>query len=114
MNAKKASRQASIRKLNGSIRNLASSMHGSNRSLCSCSSASTSSSADSCSSFIHPSFVVSRNRNRDQAMKLPGRSSKPSECADIIQTALDLVDSTNDEQESKEERSAPRKVALSA
>lgn len=116
MNAKKASRQASIRKLNSSIRNLASSLHGSSRSLCSFSSASTSSnsSTESCSSFIHPSLVVSRNRDRDQAMKLPGRPSKPSECAEIIQTALELVDCTNDGQETEDERSATGNIAKSA
>ena len=117
-NAKKASRQASIRKLNYSIRNLASSMHsnGSNRSLCSCSSASTSSSADSssCSSLIHPSLAMSRSRDRDRAMKLPGRPSRATECAEIIQSALELVDSANEEDQSKEERTTTRPVALSA
>lgn len=118
MNAKKASRQASVRKLNCSIRSLASSLHSnSSHSHLSCSSVSSSSSTESFSSSIHPSLVLCRNRNRDQALKLPGRGGPPTacECAELIQSALDLVDSAHDKADSDDETSrSPREMAMSA
>lgn len=116
MNAKKACRQASIRNLSN-IRIMESSMH--NRSSSgSLGSYSSSSTAESCPAAIHPSRIISRNdRNRDQAMQLPGRSSRASECVELIQTALDLVSdsTTRDEQESRDNRSNKTgQAALSA
>ncbi|CAB9519456.1 expressed unknown protein [Seminavis robusta] len=96
MNAKKASRQESIRQLNVSIRNLsfqASSHQCFHHHEHSDSSFSEmdGSGFESDVSIIHPSLAVS---HRDRALKIPGRPAmtKVSDCANLIQSALDLVD----------------------
>ena len=123
MNARKACRQASVRQLNVSIRSLAmnASSHNSGRS---CLEGHNSFSEDESHSFasdvsmIHPSLVAS---SRDHALKVPGRPvAKVSDCAELIQTALDLVDCNEGDEEEEEDscemfmKGNTRPVALSA